>query len=398
METTTEMIKDFITNEQRLYLGLEPIGAHWEVVEYRNRQNNWKVTYLLFDGDSIRRLIRVDERHYEEIQLQEQTAEGRTLLLPKTKRGKPKVLNFAATQALNGVGCYFYVWYGGRDGKMCSVGIANYTNQQTFIHDDFQGTGIIHDDVQQWLRGWIADTNEQDLAELNRFKNARRIHQAYRSGDFFAFRLSRREWGFGRILMVVRELMKDPQFVSNKNYGLTHLMGQPLIVQLYHKISTSPTATPDELKDLPALPAQAIMDNEFYYGEHPIIGHLPVSPEEYEPLISLGRGLSNETCQTVYLQYGLIYKETTLDKFSKEFPDVGFERFRNEGIGFKLDFEHLRECIAERSNEPFWKSNISEINDDLHNPRNAAMKHRLFAFFGLDAGKSYAENYSAFKQ
>ena len=54
METTTEMIKDFITNEQRLYLGLEPIGSDWEVVEYRNRHNNWETTYLLFDGDSIR--------------------------------------------------------------------------------------------------------------------------------------------------------------------------------------------------------------------------------------------------------------------------------------------------------------------------------------------------------
>ena len=102
METTTEMIKDFITNEQCLYFGLEPIGSDWEVVEYRNRQNDREVTYLLFDGDTIRRLIRIYEGHYEEIQLQEQTAEGRTLLLPKTKRGKPKVLNFAATQALNG--------------------------------------------------------------------------------------------------------------------------------------------------------------------------------------------------------------------------------------------------------------------------------------------------------
>ena len=392
------MIKDFITNEQRLYLGLEPIGVDWDVVAYRNRQYDREVTYLLFDGNIIKRMIRIDEHHYEEIQLQEQTAEGRTLLLPKTKRGKPKVLNFAATQALQGVGCYFCGWYGGRDGKKCSVGIANYTTQQTFIQEDFQGTGIIHDDVQQWLKGWMADTTEQDLAELNRFKNAQRIHQAYRSGDFFAFRLSRREWGFGRILMVVRELKKDPQFVANKNYGLTHLMGQALIVQLYHKISTSPTATPDELKNLPALPAQAIMDNEFYYGEHLIIGHFPVSPEEYEPLISLSWGPSNETSQTVYLQYGIIYKETTLDKFSKEFPDVGFERFRNEAIGFKLDFKHLRECIAERSNEPFWKNNVTKNNDDLRSPRNAAMRHRIFAFFGLDAEKSYAENYSAFEQ
>jgi hypothetical protein len=246
------------------------------------------------------------------------------------------------------------------------------------------------------LQRWIADTTEKDLAELERFKNAKRMHQAYKSGDFFAYRLSRREWGFGRILMVVSELKKDPQFVANKNYGLIHLMGQALIVQIYHKIALSPTATLEELRNLPALPAQAIMDNEFYYGEHPIIGHLPVSPEEYDPLISLGRGLGIATCQNVYLQYGLIYKETTMDEFLKVFPGMDFERFRNEGIGFKLNIDYLRDCLAKQSNEPFWGNTYSTISDDLRNPRNAVMKHRLFAFFGLDAEKSYAENLSSY--
>lgn len=389
------MVKDFITNVQRHYLGLEPIGTDWDVVAYKNRQNNGEFVYLLFDGDNIRRLIRIDERHYEEIQLQEQTAEGRTLLLPKTKRGKPKVLNFAATQALRGVGCYFYVCYGDMGRKLCSISIANYTTQQTYICEKFQGTGIIQDDVQGWLQRWIDDTTEKDLVELNQFKSAERIHQAYNSGDFFAFRLSRREWGFGRILMVVSELKKDPLFVANKNYGLTHLMGQALIVQVYHKISSSPTITLEELKNLPALPAQAIMDNEFYYGEHPIIGHLPISPKEYDPLISLGQGLSNATSQTVYLQYGLIYKDTTMEEFHKVFPDVGLGRFRNEAIGFKLNIDYLRECLAEQSNEPFWRNNIGAINKDLRNPRNAVIKHRLFAFFGLDAKKSYSENLKA---
>lgn len=386
------MVKEFITNEQRHYLGLEPIGANWEVIEYKNRQNNWEITYLVFDGDIIRRLIRFNKHKYEEIQLCEQTAENRSLLLPKTKRGKPKTLNFAATQALQGIGCYFYVWYGGMDGKRCSIGIANYTTQQTYICEEFQGTGIIQDDVQGWLQRWIDDTTEKDLAELERFKNAQRMHQAYRSGDFFAFRLSRREWGFGRILMVVSELRKDSQFVANKNYGLTHLKGQALIVQIYHKIASSPTATPEELKNLPALPAQAIMDNEFYYGEHPIIGHLPISPEEYDPLISLGQELSNAKNKIVYLQYGLIYKETILDEFIKAFPDMNLERFCNEGIGFKLETDCLRECLAEQSNEPFWKSKYSTFFDDLRNPRNATIKCRLFAFFGLDAKKNYAEN------
>lgn len=385
------MILDFITNEQRRYLGLEPIGADWDVVACKNRQSNWEMTYLVFDGDTIRRLIRFNEHKYEEIQLHEQTAENRSLLLPKTKRGKPKTLNFTATQALQGIGCYFYVWYGGVDGKRCSISIANYTTQQTFIHEEFQGTGKIQDDVHGWLQRWIADTTEKDYAELERFKNAKRSHQVYKSGDFFAFRLSRREWGFGRILIVVSELRKDSQFIANKNYGLTHLMGQALIVQIYHKIASSPTATPEELRNLPALPAQAIMDNEFYYGEHPIIGHLPVSPEEYEPLISLGQGLSKAN-QTVYLQYGLIFKETTMDKFLKVFPNMDFDRFRNEGIGFKLKTDCLRKCLAEQSNEPFWKSNNNTIYDDLRNPRNATIKCRLFAFFGLDAEKKYVEN------
>ena len=393
------MVKDFITNEQRRYLGLEPIESGWDVVAYKNRQNHKEINYLVYDGDIIRKLIRISESYYEETQLHEQTAENRSLLLPKTKRGKPKVMNFAATQTLQGIGCYFYVSHSVIDIKRCFFLIANYTTQQTYIYEKFQGSGKIYDDIQEWLKRWIADTTETDLTELDQFKNAQRTHQKYKSGDFFAFRLNRREWGFGRILMVVSELMKDPHFIDNKNYGLIHIMGYTLIVQVYHKIALSPTVSPEELKNLPALPAQAVMDNEFYYGEHPIIGHLPISPEEYEPLISLGHGLSNITNQIVYLQYGIIYKETTKKEFLKVFPDFDFERFRNEGNSSRLNTDFLRECIAEHSNEPFWKNNkikgILSDTEDLRNPRYAVLKHRLFAFFGLDAEKTYAENLKA---
>ena len=106
---------------------------------------------------------------------------------------------------------------------------------------------------------------------------------------------------------------------------------------------------------------------------------------------------SNSTNQTVYLQYGLIFKETTMDKFLKVFPNMDFYCFCNEGIGFKLETDYLRKCLAEQSNEPFWKSNYSKIYSDLRNPRNAVMKHRLFAFFGLDAEKRYAENLKSVK-
>ena len=42
------MVNDFITNEQRRYLCLDPIGADWEVVAYRNRRLDWEVNYLQY--------------------------------------------------------------------------------------------------------------------------------------------------------------------------------------------------------------------------------------------------------------------------------------------------------------------------------------------------------------
>ena len=84
------LMEQIITNEQRRYLGLEPIGSQWEVTDYINRQNNDEHVYLLFDGDIIRRKISITPSSYQEVQLQVRTAENHTLVLPKTKRRKPK--------------------------------------------------------------------------------------------------------------------------------------------------------------------------------------------------------------------------------------------------------------------------------------------------------------------
>ncbi len=383
-------MEQIITNEQRRYLGLEPIGSQWEVTDYINRQNNDEHVYLLFDGDIIRRKISITPSSYQEVQLQVQTAENHTLVLPKTKRGKPKILNFSAAQAMAGEGTYFYAWGGG---ETCSVGIANYTTQQTYIHDDFQGKGSLCESVQAWIQQWMADTSEQDMEEIERFKTARHMHQHYRVGDFFAFKVSRREWGYGRILMDVSELRKDPHFAEKGNWGLKNLMGRPLIVHIYHKIGSSPAISLKELCHLDTMPAQAIMDNRLFYGEYPVIGNLPLSVAEYEPLISLGRSIVwDMDTVPVYFQYGLIYRETTADLFKKEFPNIDFDKFRNEGIGFQLHYPCLRQCIAEQSNAPYWQTRMNNRYGDLRDPSYAELKRRLFDFFGLDASKSYAEN------
>ena len=184
------MIKDFISNNQRRYLGLPPISDDWDIVEFTNRMFQYEHTYLIFDGDVIRRIIRLYDSEYEEIQVCESTTENRTLILPKTKRGKPKILNYSATESIKGQSNYFYVC---QNKDNCSIRIANYTTQQTYIDETIPSNGNMKDDVQKWLQKWIDESTAEDLEELDRFTNAKRIHQHYQTGDFFAFRLSRRD-------------------------------------------------------------------------------------------------------------------------------------------------------------------------------------------------------------
>ena len=97
--------KFMLTNEQRRYLGLEPVEAHWEVMDIKG-------TLYYFDGNIIKKEIitsdcREENFRYRESELYVETAENKKLVLPKTAKGKPKKLNFTATQSFRPVNVYF---------------------------------------------------------------------------------------------------------------------------------------------------------------------------------------------------------------------------------------------------------------------------------------------------
>jgi hypothetical protein len=381
-------MKDLIfelTNEQRKYIGLIPVEKHWELVKLNDM-------FLYFDEDIIRKKIAVTENSYLEQELCEKTAENRTILLPKTEKGKPKKLNFTATQSFSPFGVYFSF----SSKYTC---IANYTTQTTCFEES-SDTERTLEDLKIWIYQWISETTENDLTEIESFKNAKRQHCKFKEGDFFTFKTGRREWGVGRILIDVAKLKKNEDFKKKKNYGLSHFMGKPLIVKVYHKISNNSNIALDELSNCMALPSVAMMDNHFYYGEKQIIGNKPLTIEDHDMLISYGGSISHGDENTVYLQYGFIYKETTKSKFSKylrienKSMYSGYEEnpYRNESIGFDVDTEKLRECIEAKSNEPYWNTGHYSVKRDLRNPHNMKVKKEIFSFFGLDADKTYEEN------
>ena len=371
-----------LTNEQRKYLGLIPVEEHWELVKFDNG------IYYYFEDDIIRKEIKVSKNYYHEAELNEKTAENRTMILPKTKRGKIKKFNYTATQSFSPFGTYFTFSTNG-------VIIANYTTQRTYYSEIFsEKEKISLDNLKKWLDKWMKETTEEDLEEIEEFKNAKRKHCKFNEGDFFAFKISRREWCFGRILLDVSKLKKDENFKKNKNYGLANLMGKPLIIKVYHKISDNKNIDLKELSKCLALPSQAIMDNIFYYGEAIILGNLPLKPEENDMFISVSESISGIDKNIAYLQYGLIYREIPLSDYEKLIKDlkIGAQTLRREGIGFVIDTYKLKECIEAKSNSPFWEKYKKRNVPDLKNPDYIELKRKIFKAFGLDADKTYEEN------
>ena len=371
-----------LTNEQRKYLGLIPVEEHWELVKFDNG------IYYYFEDDTIKKEIKVSKNYYHEAELNEKTAENRTMILPKTKRGKIKKFNYTATESFSPFGTYFTF---STDGVI----IANYTSQRTYYSEIFsEKEKISLDDLKKWLDKWMKETTEEDLEEIEEFKNAKRKHCKFNEGDFFAFKISRREWCFGRILLDVSKLRKDENFEKNKNYGLAHLMGKPLIIKVYHKISDNKNIDLKELSKCLALPSQAIMDNIFYYGEAIILGNLPLKPEENDMFISVSESISGIDKNIAYLQYGLIYREIPLSDYEKLIKDlkIGAQTLRREGIGFVIDTYKLKECIEAKSNSPFWEKYKKRNIPDLKNPDHIELKRKIFKAFGLDADKTYEEN------
>lgn len=375
-------LKFELTNEQREYLGLIPVEEHWELVKFDNG-----ISYY-FEDDTIKKEIKVSKNYYHEAELNVKTAENRTMILPKTKRGKIKKFNYTATQSFSPFGTYFTF---SADGVI----IANYTTQRTYYSEAFvKKENISLDDLKKWLDKWMKETTEEDLEEIEEFKNAKRKHCKFNEGDFFAFKIGRREWSFGRILLDVAKLRKDENFEKNKNYGLAHLMGKPLIIKVYHKISDNKNIDLKELSECPALPSQPIMDNIFYYGEAIILGNLPLKPEENDMFISVSESISGIDKNIAYLQYGLIYREIPLSDYEKLIKElkIGAQTFRREGIGFVIDTDNLKECIKANSNSPCWEKHNKRKVLDLKNPAHIKLKRKIFKAFGLDADKTYEEN------
>lgn len=350
-----------LTNNHRKYLGLKLVEEKWDKVQLSD------TCYVYFEGEIIRKRIIESEDYYYECEMNEETTQNRSVLLPKTKRGKEKKFTVPTLMERKCYGNYFIY-------NKDRIRIANFTTQQTYYSsdmDDITCDGI--DDLQSWIDKWISNSTEEDLLNIEKFSKAERIHCKFKEGDFFRFKIDRKNYGYGRILFNFHRLRKE------KIPHWDILMGKPLIIKVYHIITKNPSMELEELREMPSIPSQYIMDNVFFYGEYEIIGNLPLYDNELDFPIMYGRSISQLSLDKIMFQRGPIYKEIP---YSPEVLISEDFRFNRIGFGLNVNKQVLEECIREKSNQPYWNQSLYINKGDLRNPKNVKERELVLKEFG----------------
>ena len=355
-----------LTNDQHRCFALETVEPDWVKIELKPSQYDLYDTFAYLCGNTLRKIICVGEGLYAEQAYWEAVSEDGKYLLPKTAKGKPVPLT--AANALKRTPKGMSLVYSNR-----AASLANLTAQRCFFRSSYVGLSLpAFSDFEAFVEQWCRETDAAKQTDVDAFARLPRIHQKYREGDFFRFRINRTLFGYGRILVDYDAMRK------NKIPFWDMFMGKPLCVCVYRIATERADCTVQELSALPKLPSAMVMDNIFYYGECEIIGNRPLQPEDEDYPIHYGKSIFMGDDSLCY-QCGKTF--LTLPDRTELRHD-----FRNNGIGWQLNVSLpvLLECIREDSNLPYWnQEHYAPVHQDLRNPKYHPLLEQVRAQFHI---------------
>lgn len=354
-----------LTNKQRECFALNPICDHWECIEAKQSRYDHFKTYLYLDGDVIVKCIVIGDAQYYEFELSEKVTPDRKYLLPKTPKGKPVILSSSTIEKRNGTGMRLNYYEK-------NIHLYNEITECSYYFNECLPDKVCDmDGFFQWVDHWCRETTNADKTDILSFAQQKRKNIRYREGDVFRFKIGRRQYGYGRILLDYDKMRK------NKEPFWDILIGKPVVCSVYHIITDRKDISVDELKNCNTLPSQIVQDNSLFYGEYEIIGNLPITEHEDYPIM-YGNSISFGEKAVCY-QCGKMFRKIA------DGTEM-YSGFRNNGVSFNLNFtlEILQRCIAEKTNEPYWNSYYpSYIDRDLRNPKYTDILKKIKLQFGL---------------
>lgn len=342
-----------LTNEQRECFGLVKIEDTWECLEVKaSPYDNYK-TYAFVDGTQLKKCIVVGEKEYWEYTYDNEfLSDDLKYILPKTQKGKPVLLSSSnlLKRTRNGMTLSYAGTY---------LALYNATSELDYYINSYDGFLPQNlEDFVKWVEKWCAETTPEDIEDIKKFASQPRKHIKYKEGDVFRYKINRRLYGYGRLILNYDLLRK------NKIPFWDCLFGKPLLVSAYHIVTEDKNVSVEELAKLKSLPSGLMMDNSLYYGQFEIIGNIPVDPEKEDYNIRYGNSISRNE-KAVMFQQGKTFMK--IDN-----ANAVHGGFINNGIGFQMlttKLPILLECIKEGSNKPYWDQNNHFVQKDLRNPK-----------------------------
>ena len=356
-----------LTNEQRKCFALVPVNDMWQRIELKPGPHHDFLTILYVAEDRIVKCILVSDHQYSEYELSEAISKDGKFLLPKSENGKGVPLTASNILKRKGIGmCLSYrkscirLW---SDKSCCDY----YSN--VFFRDRAKDLG----EFALWVDAWCQESTDADIVDVLRFSQMERKRNHYKEGDVFRFKIGRRYYGYGRILLDYGRMRKNGEPFWDI------LMGKPLVCSVYHLVTDRCDVSVEQLCHLQSLPSWIIADDLLFTGEYEVIGNIPIGEHEDYPIM-YGNSVDLDSGEKVVcFQHGRVFKKI-------ENASALYSGFTNNSVSLSLNFklDMLLRCSEEKSNEPYWESHYAgSLNADLRNPKHVNKRNEILEQFGL---------------
>ncbi len=402
-----------ITNEERRYLGLDPIEDTWDISQFYSKTNLWhKRTSVFWCGDRIKKVILEQKRvSREEITYECITeydtnlqTENREWLLPLTTRGKKKKITATNILAFDPQGCGFHFHLDTVKRTSVGMSIYNSRNNKEIATGEWERIKKIRNDADfhEFMKYYMETCPADYFARVKALRESEHVTVKYKTGDIFRMELDRFHYGYGIVTGQVKEILKWKELPEN--HSLRTLMMVPIMVRCYDICTTNANLSVEELSDVPLGRVDICGDNDIIWGTHEIVGHKELQEEdiEFNLICTKIQDLTeNETVHTydfmiaegitkypnsfsLYVEWGTATTVLPFEQISDKLKEYLREyRSPHGGVSMGISSGSLQ--------EDSYKNKYNLLNDV-----NKQMREELFRCLGLDRHADFDEFASKF--
>lgn len=282
-----------ITNQERRYLGLNPIQDDWEISEYFSKTNIvYKRTTVYWSGTEIKKIICEENRipagqstlisrsiaeHDTSLK-----TENREKLIPLTSRGKMKPVNASNILSITPFGCSFYFCINERDKHSAQMSVYNARNNCSLAIGETDRIEKIRndEDFHCFMKYYMMSCPEDYFIRIDQLRTAKHQTVKYKTGDIFRIEIDRFRYCYGIITGQVRDIRKWSELP--KYHSLRNLMMVPIMVRYYELDTKRSDLSASELSQYPLSRVDICGDNDIIWGTHPIVGHKQLTEDDIE--------------------------------------------------------------------------------------------------------------------